>query len=115
RRADDQRRTLRGEDPRRRLDRRYPRQVAVGAVRAFDRRHRRRLRNLHAVAQGLAPPALRVSRAAMAALRPLLLCLLLVALLAPCGARAAALDDARAGHAAQDRGDDDQAIRLYSA
>src|SRR5690606_18803427 len=100
---------------RRRLDRRHPRQVAVGPVRAFDRRHRRRLRNFHAVAQGVAPPALRVSRAAVTVLRPLLLCLLLVALLAPACARAAALDDARAGHAAQDRGDDDEAIRLYTA
>ena len=51
-RADDQSRQAVREDPVRRLDRGDPRPLAVGAVRTFDRRHRRRLRDLHGFAQG---------------------------------------------------------------
>ena len=49
-RADDQSRQAACEDPVRRLDRGDARPLAVGAVRAFGRRDRRRRRDLHAVA-----------------------------------------------------------------
>ena len=52
RRADDQSRPAAGEDPVRRLDRGHPRPLALGPVRAYGRRHRDRLRDLHAVAAG---------------------------------------------------------------
>ena len=53
-RADDQSRQAACEDPLRRLDRGDPRPLAVGAVRAFGRRHRRRRGDLHAVASATA-------------------------------------------------------------
>ena len=52
RRADDQHRPRRLQDPRRRLDRGHPRPLTVGPVRAFDRHHRRRLRDLHEEPEG---------------------------------------------------------------
>ncbi len=52
RRADDQSRPPAREDARRRLDGGDPRPLALGAVRALGRRHRNRLRDLHAVAEG---------------------------------------------------------------
>ena len=55
------RRPPRREDPRRRLDRRHPRPLAIGAVRALDRDHRRRLRDLHQVPGGFGCAALRLS------------------------------------------------------
>ena len=51
RRADDQRRTLGGEDPERRLDRSDQGPLSVGAVRAHCRSNRRRLRDLHDLAR----------------------------------------------------------------
>ena len=50
----------RGEAARRRLDRGDPRQEPVGAVRALDRDHRGRLRDLHAEPDGARQAALRV-------------------------------------------------------
>ena len=52
RRADDQPRRLRREDPVGRLDRGDPRPIAVGAIRAHGRRDRDRVRDLHALADG---------------------------------------------------------------
>src|SRR3546814_13854626 len=49
-----------GEAAVRRLDRGDQGPLAVGTVRAFDRRHRNRLRDLHTVAEGLAQAALRL-------------------------------------------------------
>src|SRR3984893_10689740 len=49
-RADDQSRQAACKNPVRRLDRGDARPLAVGAIRAFGRRDRRRRRNLHAVA-----------------------------------------------------------------
>ena len=57
-RADDQSRPAACESAVGRLDGGDPRPLAVGAVRAYDRRHRRRLRDLHAVAEGLDRPGL---------------------------------------------------------
>ena len=57
-RADDQRRALRYQDPERRLDRGDQGQVAVRPIRAFDRRHRRRLRDLHPLPRRPAPAPL---------------------------------------------------------
>src|SRR5262249_61111176 len=48
-RADDQSRQAACEDPLRRLDRRDPRPLAVGTVRALGRRHRHGRRDLHVV------------------------------------------------------------------
>ena len=52
-----------GEDAQRRLDRGDPRPFAFGAVRAFDRDHRGRLRDLHQEPQGAGRTALRLSAA----------------------------------------------------
>ena len=46
------------EDPRRRLDRGHPRPLAVGAIRAFDRNHRHRLRDFHEEPEESGSPAL---------------------------------------------------------
>ena len=56
RRADDECRPLGGEGPERRLDRGHQGQLALGPVRAHGRRHRDRLRDLHALARRPAPP-----------------------------------------------------------
>ncbi len=63
RRADDQRRPVGGENPERRLDRGDQGPVIVGAVRAYDRGDRDRLRDLYTVAGRPAPPALSERRA----------------------------------------------------
>ncbi|CAA7614268.1 hypothetical protein MTBLM5_130020 [Magnetospirillum sp. LM-5] len=64
-RADDQCRPRRHQDPGRRLDGGDQGQVAVGAVRTLDRRHRHRLRNLHRLAGRAALPPLLASSVAI--------------------------------------------------
>src|SRR5665648_608370 len=58
-RADDQSRQTACENPVGRLDRRDPRPLFIGAVRAHGRRHRDRMRGLHLLTEGLGPAARR--------------------------------------------------------